>query len=101
MKTYIQTEDAWGRPIHTFTVTFTEIGGQERSWSGRIRENDDTIQGQWPRAVKCLTKSFDIKSNALGPCVRWDQGKIVMTLWSGEVIEIPATASYRRRGDKK
>lgn len=97
MKTNIQTEDAWGRPIYTFTVTFQEVGGEGRSWSGKIRETDDTIKGQWPRAVNCLAKHFDVASNAVGYCVRWDAGKIVMALKSGEVCEIPVTATYRRR----
>ena len=101
MKTAIHTEDAFGRPIHTFTVTFTEIGGEGRSWSRRSRETADTIKGQWPRAVDCLAKHFDVKSNAVGYCVRWDDGKIVMTLNSGEVVVIPATATYRRKEARK
>ena len=96
MKTGTQTEDAYGNPIYTFTVTFTEIGGEGRVWSGRVRETDQTIRGQWPRAVDCLARHFDIKATPIGHCVLWVEGKIVMTLRSGEVLEIPATATYRR-----
>ena len=101
MKTTITTEDALGDPIHTFTVTFTEVGGEGRSWLGRIRETDRTIIGQWPRAVDCLRRHFDLKSTAVGWCVRWGRGKIVMTLKSGETLEIPANASYDRKPTKQ
>ena len=98
MKTPLITEDALGRPIYTFTVVFTEVGGEGRQWSGRIRETDETIVGQWPRAVNCLAKHFDIKTTPIGPCVRWERGKITMTIKSGETLEIPANAHYYRKG---
>jgi len=108
MKTTILTHDALGNPIHTFTVTFTEVCGEGRSWSCRIRETDRTIVGQWARAVNCLAKDPSIgrvRCDRLGPRIFWQPeegprlgalGTIVVHLDSGETVKIKAVATYSR-----
>ncbi len=109
MKTAILTHDALGNPIHTFTVTFTEVGGEGRSWSARIRETDNTIVGQWPRAVKCLAKDPSVgrvRADRFGPRIFWQPeegprlgalGTIIVHLDDpGKTLEIKAVATCSR-----